>query len=103
MVAIIGILWGMVVCLVLVVAAIEVYHCYLKKNVVAEPYKEGKKWGLIIGVVVAIIMTASSSGESGLIAIGLFPFVLLGFYLGGLLIGAFYSAIGRTLIKKKPH
>ncbi len=100
-IAVIGLLWGLLVCLVPVIVIMEIYYWRKRKNVVEKPFKEARNFSLIVGLVVTVIMFASAHGESGLVAIVMCPFIFLGFYVGGLLIGAFYAKINRTLIIKK--
>lgn len=100
--AIIGLLLGFILCLVTVIVLIELFCWKTRRNRLGRPYLASILSSVLVGTLIVISVNINSNGESGLVFMFAYPFILIGSVLGGVPIGALYRKIDRTLIIKKP-
>lgn len=100
--AIVGFLLGFILSLVPVIVLIELFCWKTRKNRLGRPYLASILSSVLVGTLIVISVNISSNGESGLVFILAYPFILIGSALGGVPIGVLYRKINRTIIIKKP-
>lgn len=94
----IGFAYGLLTCILPVFIVIELY-CYKKnQNAVNKPIQTGMVSGAVIGLLFLIPMMFSSSGESGLIGVVMAPFLILGYSVGGGIVGCYYWRNNSTIL-----
>jgi hypothetical protein len=99
-----SILFGLFCCIIPILLLFELYHWITKQNEVKYPFLKGTIFGLVIGLIVAFLITKDGSGESGMIAGGIAIILFPTSIVLGIFIGLYYHLIERTIfLKRKKH
>ncbi|NTV58965.1 MAG: hypothetical protein HGA74_17015 [Deltaproteobacteria bacterium] len=93
--------FGFVIGILPVFFFIEIFHWIKKEQKVKHPLLKCIIISLLIGISVVVLLVGSASGESGLIALAIFPNIIFGFALVGVIIGLIYKYRGKPFIIRK--
>jgi CDP-diglyceride synthetase len=96
----IGLLYGVVVCIIPLVIIIEIYHWLKNEPKMKRPYLFSVITSSVLAVALIALLFLDTSGESGFALIAMSPFIFSGFAAGGALVGRLYKNSGRTIIKR---
>ena len=80
---------------------LEIFHWITNQQKIEHPILKCISVGFSIGILVVIFQVGSASGESGLVAVAISPFIFFGFLFGGFIVGLIYKYRGKPFIFKR--